>query len=340
MTTPRVSLARPISTPTQRGLALISRALIPRRILTALFLMLMVAGGPGVRAQEEALSLEDLVQQGQEWIKENVDTNVVAALGEVDLDQLNPLLREIQRRFLGDRVLDLAALRDGATNLVEALQADDQTRPYAEWLRARLDYFDVAEELEQAAPKPRPDEPQLPPGNPLPELERKVWSRRLAMRPPPTGAAAGVAALKSQFTAQKVPPELVWVAEVESSFNPNARSPAGAAGLFQLMPTTAKALGLRLSPRDERLDPDRSAAAAARYLGQLYGQFKDWRLALAAYNAGEGRVRDLLKRQRATSFDAIATRLPAETQLYVPKVEAVILRREGRALGELKPPTG
>jgi len=148
-----------------------------------------------------------------------------------------------------------------------------------------------------------------------------------------------VGRLKPIFTAEGVPPELVWVAEVESSFDPRARSPAGAAGLFQLMPATARRYGLKTSwPWDERLKPEPSARAAAQYLEYLHSRFKDWRLALAAYNAGEGTVEELLKRQKAHSFDAIATHLPAETQMYVPKVEAIVWRREGRKLAELEAP--
>ena len=128
---------------------------------------------------------------------------------------------------------------------------------------------------------------------------------------------------------------MVWLAEVESSFDARVRSPAGAAGLFQLMPATAKSYGLKTSPSDQRLQPEDSARAAAKYLGHLHGQFKDWRLALAAYNAGEGTVQKLLERHKARTFDAIATHLPAETQMYVPKVEATLLRREGVELSRL-----
>jgi membrane-bound lytic murein transglycosylase D len=67
----------------------------------------------------------------------------------------------------------------------------------------------------------------------------------------------------------------------------------------------------------------------------LHDRFKDWRLALAAYNSGEGTVQRLLQRHQGRSFDDIAGRLPAETQMFVPKVEAVILRREGISLREL-----
>ena len=116
--------------------------------------------------------------------------------------------------------------------------------------------------------------------------------------------------------------------------------PAGAAGLFQLMPGTARQYGLSTWPFDERFEADESARAAARYLAALYRKFKDWWLALAAYNAGDTKVQNLLNRHKATSYDAIATQLPAETQLYVPKVEAVLLRREGVKLSELSRPPG
>src|SRR5262252_3847068 len=129
----------------------------------------------------------------------------------------------------------------------------------------------------------------------------------------PAGAKPYVARLKPVFAEQKAPPQLVWIAEVESSFNPQARSPAGATGLFQLMPATARRYGLSTSPLDQRLQADDSARAAARHLVRLHQQFGDWRLAVAAYNAGEGTVQSLLKREKARTYDAIATRLPAET---------------------------
>jgi membrane-bound lytic murein transglycosylase D len=158
----------------------------------------------------------------------------------------------------------------------------------------------------------------------------------MAERPWPKPAKAYVPKLKPIFAEQKVPPELVWVAEVESSFDPRARSLEGAAGLFQLMPATAKRYGLRTFPFDQRLKPEPSAQAASKYLHYLYGHYKDWRLALAAYNAGEGTVDRLLKKQKKKTFDAIAMQLPAETQMFVPKVEATVFRREGLRLAELR----
>ena len=104
------------------------------------------------------------------------------------------------------------------------------------------------------------------------------------------------------------------------------------------MPATAKRFGLRTRFPDDRLDPDKSARAAARYLRFLHGEFGSWSLAVAAYNAGEGRVGRLLDGAIRTSFEAIADDLPLETQLYVPKVAAVVELRENQVLEKLPPP--
>ncbi len=178
--------------------------------------------------------------------------------------------------------------------------------------------------------------PEARPPNPSAPVQRIAWEHRTAGRPMPTGAARYVNRLKPIFAASGAPRELVWLAEVESGFEREARSPAGAVGMFQLMPQTAKGLGLRLTPRDERENPEQSARAAATYLKALHGRFHDWRLALAAYNAGEGRVQRTLEQHRVKTFDEVSPYLPAETQLYVPKVEAVIRHREGKRLAELR----
>jgi len=107
-----------------------------------------------------------------------------------------------------------------------------------------------------------------------------------------------------------------------------------------LMPDTAKRFGLSLWPRDQRYQAEPSATASAQYLKYLYNRFHDWRLALAAYNAGEGTVQKLLNRHPAASYDAIAEHLPAETQMYVPRVEATLRQREGANLERLSAPQG
>jgi len=108
------------------------------------------------------------------------------------------------------------------------------------------------------------------------------------------------------------PALLPAVARVESNFNPGAFSPKGAGGMYQLLPSTARRFGLRVDGRtDDRLDPHRSSVAAGRYLNHLNVRYGDWKLALAAYNAGEGRVDDFVRRGRP---------LPPETVRYVSSV--------------------
>src|ERR1043165_6222904 len=154
-------------------------------------------------------------------------------------------------------------------------------------------------------------------GDPVPHYQ--LWLARVRGRPLPPRAAELMPRLRAAFDAEGVPPELAWLAEAESSMNPGARSPVGAKGLFQFMPDTAKAMGLSTFLPDDRTSPEKSARAAARYLKVLHGKFDNWALALAAYNAGEGRVRRTLTAKKATTFTAIADALPAETQMYVPK---------------------
>ncbi len=153
--------------------------------------------------------------------------------------------------------------------------------------------------------------------------------KRTQQRTQPAGAKEFVPRLRPVFATSGVPGDLVWLAEVESSFNPSARSPVGARGLFQLMPATAKELGLSTMLPDERTDPEKSAKASANYLRKLHARFGDWPLAIAAYNAGGGRVSRALTKQNAKSFAEIASTLSVETQMYVPKVLATLQVRAG-----------
>jgi membrane-bound lytic murein transglycosylase D len=301
----------------------------------------LLAGALFAQADGQTVTLPELMQGAQQWAQDNLDTNVLNSLPKVDDPTVQEFLREVQQRFQGDYVLDLAGLRQTAHTLLPWLESREETRPYAAWLAAQMDYLDVADELRitTLAPKGETNQPEPPPRvNPPPQTERAVWGRRISGRPWSAAAKEYVPQLKPIFSAQKIPPELVWVADVESSFDRRAESPAGAAGLFQLMPETAKRFGLSLSPRDQRLQTEPSATASAQYLKYLFNRFQDWRLALAAYNAGEGAVQKLLDRHKTRSYDDIAAHLPAETQMYVPRVEAVILQREGAQLEELPAP--
>jgi membrane-bound lytic murein transglycosylase D len=303
-------------------------------------LILLLATGGALSAQTNELDLGNVLDAAQQFAQENLDPDVLQALQSIDRDKVQDFLNHYQDYLRGDYVLDIAQLKDAANAILPLLDAHEETQPYAAWLRERLDYFDAAEELKSTAPPPspppEPGKPLPPPPNPTFKAEQAIWIRKVAPRPWPKGAAAIVPKLKSIFAAEHVPPQLVWLAEVESGFDARARSPAGAAGLFQLMPATAKQYGLSLWPRDQRRQPEAEARAAAKQLRDLHDQFGDWRLAVAAYNCGPGALQKSLERHHAKSYEAIATHLPAETQMYVPKVEATILHREGLELEKLK----
>jgi membrane-bound lytic murein transglycosylase D len=299
-----------------------------------LLLIVILAGiAHSALGQNDALSLDDLMRSAEQWANENLDDDALRVLQSGDQKEVKKFFDDIEKQFHGEYVIDLAPLKDTARTLEPLLERYQETQPYALWLKTRLDYLEVADQFRLIipAPKPSPGQPPRPTPNPPPRAEQEMWVQKLAGRPPIKSAPAYVTRLKPIFAAQKVPPELIWIAEVESSFDPRARSPQGAAGLFQLMPATAKQYGLRTWPFDSRLSPDESAQAAAKYLRHLHGHFNDWRLALAAYNAGEGTVDKLLAHHKSHSFESIASQLPAETQMFVPKVEATVLRREGPA---------
>ncbi|MGH9788756.1 MAG: lytic transglycosylase domain-containing protein [Candidatus Acidiferrales bacterium] len=129
------------------------------------------------------------------------------------------------------------------------------------------------------------------------------------------------------FKAESVPVELLAVGWVESRFNPTALSPKGARGVWQFMPETARRYGLQVGDtRDDRTDLALSTRAAARHLADLYRQFGDWPLALAAYNAGADRIEAAITRAGSRDFSSLRPSLPAETRDYVPAV----LRASGR----------
>ncbi len=121
------------------------------------------------------------------------------------------------------------------------------------------------------------------------------------------------------LTIRGLPKELMYLPIVESGLNPTAKSPVGAAGLWQLMYSTAKQYGLKINGNvDERLDPYRSTEAAVEMLAELYKEFKDWRLVLAAYNCGPGRVQQAIKAANSRDYWKLEQYLPAQTQRYVP----------------------
>lgn len=130
------------------------------------------------------------------------------------------------------------------------------------------------------------------------------------------------------FADEGVPVELVNLAGIESRFNPLALSRAGARGMWQFMKSTARIYGLTVSKsKDERTDPILSSIAAARHLRDLFNSYQDWHLALAAYNAGPGRIDKALKTSRKRCFWDISRSgtLARETERFVPKFIALSL---------------
>ena len=123
-----------------------------------------------------------------------------------------------------------------------------------------------------------------------------------------------------------LPSELALLPFIESAFNPQAISHARASGMWQFMPATGKDFELRQNVfRDDRRDVLASTRAALDYLQRLNGMFKDWHLALAAYNWGQGNVQKALERNRRAGLpmDYANLKMPQETREYVPKLQAV-----------------
>ena len=134
--------------------------------------------------------------------------------------------------------------------------------------------------------------------------------------------------MTGELRAAKLPEDLIYLVMIESSFNPVAVSRSGARGLWQFLPATAQLYGLRVDERmDERLDPFASTRAALQLLGRLHDQFKDWPLAIAAYNRGPGTIQRALAASHQESLWGLLERgvLTAEGANYVPKILAAAL---------------
>jgi membrane-bound lytic murein transglycosylase D len=133
-------------------------------------------------------------------------------------------------------------------------------------------------------------------------------------------------AIRRILRSRSEPEDLVWVAMIESGFDPLARSSAGASGLWQFMPETAKIYGLSVDRwLDQRLAAQAASQAAADFLGDLHRRFGSWELALAAFNMGYVGLSSVVRRYNTNDFWSLARiegTLPWETTLYVPKVLA------------------
>ncbi len=217
----------------------------------------------------------------------------------------------------------LAALAQDSHYTVPAASAQDQFWAYQQALSAAADRV-LADAERAAATKPDlPSPAAVPPGDDVvrrfalqywngeEQNVRRAVDRVARLRP----------TLESILAEENVPQETAALVLVESGGRPEALSPKGALGLWQFMPDTARQYGLTIGgTTDERFDVVKSTRAAARYLRQLYARFGDWRLAFAAYNAGEGAVEQAVARAGDKDFTRVRALLPRETRSYVPAV--------------------
>jgi len=144
--------------------------------------------------------------------------------------------------------------------------------------------------------------------------------------------------IRKVFRKKGLPEDLTWLAMIESGFEPIARSPVGATGLWQFMPDTGKIYGLSQDRWvDQRLSFALSTEAAADFLADLYRRFGSWELAMAGYNMGYGGVLSAVRRYNTNDYWALAKlegSFPWETTLYVPKIiAAAIVARNLAAFG-------
>lgn len=364
---------------------MIPSAYLRIRLISGIIMLLAMLTQPG-----QLPASENLPDNADDYsLEQALLENLPPELAQPDAEDWQLFWNQIEIILQSQSLDDMIWFRSIAQQACDYLDADTTAQPWADWLRQRLDYFEMASmavrEIPSApavSPTDTPSrQPSLPPvksevksspsaspkvastarkafqlvmpKTPPPKIQVSLqvetrrhslirnssrWRKKLANRPAPPNAAALIPRLKKVFRSEGLPPELVWMAEVESSLNPAARSPVGALGLFQLMPATARRFGLRTGFFDERKDPEKNARAAAQYLKFLYNAMGSWPLALAAYNAGEGRVGKLIKHNKQNSFEGIADDLPLETQMYVPKVMALVSLRESTAPEKLPAP--
>ncbi len=150
-------------------------------------------------------------------------------------------------------------------------------------------------------------------------------------------AAAYMPMMEASLAEAGLPRDLVYLAMIESGYNPLACSRSMAVGLWQFMEGTGLQYNLGIDKYiDERRDPEKSTQAAAAYLADLYKEFGDWHLAVAAYNGGPGKIRNGLSRYNVNNFWELANKdyLALETKRYVPKlIAALIIAKQPEKFG-------
>jgi hypothetical protein len=292
----------------------------------ALLACLLVCPGPAL-AQHAVPAPDDAAAATTAGEPASTSTDVDATEQTEDVDVEPPATAEAaggeeDTLALRDRVESLVTEVEALREQVEAL-ASGLTQARAAMHSHRLpesiayaghtvplDRWDVAERLER--------EFYVSLGSPANVI---LWLKRSARYFP---------YIESELKRAGLPDDLKYVAVVESALLPRALSWARASGIWQFMAETARGYNLRVTPAwDERRDAARSTAAALAYLRDLHASFKDWPLALAAYNAGEGRVRGAMSRQGVSTYYQLS--LPLETERYFFRILAAKLILEDPA---------
>jgi len=153
-------------------------------------------------------------------------------------------------------------------------------------------------------------------------VKKNIWSLEKVKKRSQTKFSI----INSVFAKYNIPPELKYLAIVESDLNADTVcNSSGATGLWQLMPVTASELGLKITDDvDERCYVYKSSAAAAKYLKQLYNEFGDWLLVIAAYNSGPTKVTRAINLSGSHDFWQLQNFLPAETRNHVKRFVSVL----------------
>jgi membrane-bound lytic murein transglycosylase D len=279
------------------------------------------------RVEKEYQNGEDNYRAGHlEAAKQNFDSAFNQLLGSgFDLKSDDRLQHELDRILDGINGLELAALQQGdgfAEQKSEPAPIDE-----ANELTPSVD-LNVKAKAEAEIKSTRSDLPLMMTDqvagyiNYFSNRGRGTVERALAR----SGRYEDM--IRSTLREEGVPQDLIYLAQAESGFHPLAVSRAGARGMWQFMGSRARGYGLERNWWvDDRQDPEKATRAAARHLKDLYNQFGDWYLAMAAYNSGPGTVQAAVKRTGYADFWELYRRnvLPKETRNYVPIIVAVTI---------------